>query len=49
MYIHNAKSGNHNVNNKIQNVVQNQKKETVQNVARNIINGDIVDAPQYFI
>ena len=44
MYIHNVKSGNRNVDNIIHNVAQNKKKENHQNIASNIINGNIVDA-----
>ena len=44
MYIHNVKSENHNVATIIQNVAQN-KKEKIQNIASDIMNGDVVDAP----
>ena len=46
MYIHYVESENHNVATIIQNVAQN-KKEKIQNIASDIMNGDIVDAPQY--
>ena len=49
MYIHNVESENHYVATIIQNVGQN-KKEKIQNIATdimngNIMNGDVVDAP----
>ena len=40
MYIHNVESGIHNVDNTIHNVAP-PKKEKVQNIASDIMNGDI--------
>ena len=44
IYIHNVKSGNHNVDDTIHNVIQ-KKGENIQNIASNIMNGNTVDAP----
>ena len=51
MYIHNVESGVHNVDNKIHKVAH-PKKEKVQNIASdimngNIMNGNILDTPRF--
>ena len=45
MFIHNVESENHNIATIIQNVAQN-KKEKFQNIASDIMNGDVLDAPR---
>ena len=45
IYINNDESRIHNVDNTIHNIAQ-KKEEKVQNIASDIMNGDIVDAPQ---